>query len=325
MPHRDIIVVGASAGGVETLQKFFSAVSPDIPAAFFVVLHVQPHVPSYMPQLISRSSRMEAVHPRHNDRIRRGRIYVAPPDYHLLLAKGRVQLNHGPRENHHRPAIDPLFRTAAGVYGERAAGIVLSGTLDDGAAGLKEIQMKGGLTIVQDPADALYPDMPRNALAALDPDICAPVAEIPMLLEQSIQQTVEKNAMKRTKDKGTKPESKKMLSLARTNERLGAPSGFVCPECNGPLWEMKNGRSELYRCLVGHAYGPENLFAAQSEEVERSLWVALRALEERVELQHRLAQRSHKDNHHLTSKQFRAKATENAQHARLIREVLDKL
>jgi len=323
--RRDIVVVGASAGGVETLPRFFEDFDSDIGAAFFVVLHVPSNSQSYMPAVLSRASRLPAQHAEDGCPIEPGKIYIAPPDHHVLIEDGKMRLSHGPKENRHRPAIDPLFRTAAENWNSRVIGIVLTGTLDDGTMGLRAVKDAGGLTIVQDPADALYPDMPRNALQIVDPHYVLPLEEIRSLLPRLIQEPAKEKVMKRFKDKGMKPENRKIKSGQEINKDLGPPTMFVCPECNGPLWEMRDGKASLYRCMVGHSFGPENLFAAQTEEVERALWTALRALEERVALQQKLAQRADFQKRSLSSRHFLNRAKENSRHAAVIRKVLEQL
>jgi two-component system chemotaxis response regulator CheB len=323
--HRNIVVVGASAGGVETLPKLFAELDPSIEAAFFVVLHVQADARSYMPQLLSRAGRLPAEHVEDNQRIENGRILIAPPDYHILIEDSRVRLSHGPKENRHRPAIDPLFRTAAEEYDSRVIGVILTGTLDDGTMGLKAVKDAGGITIVQDPNDALYPDMPRNALQIVGPDFALPMEEIRSLLPRLIGEPVKENVMKRFKDKGMKPEDKRIKPGLQIKKDLGPPSMFICPECNGPLWEMKDGKATLFRCMVGHSFGPKNLVAAQREEVERALWIALRALEERSALQEKLAERAETKKRRMSSNYFSKKARENGHHAEVIREILEKL
>ena len=173
-----IVVVGASAGGVEALSALFSDLPPEIPIAFFVVLHLLPHGQSRLPFILARTGRLPAEHPRDGSKIKPGRVYVAPPDFHLMVGKGVVRLSHGRKEHHNRPAIDPLFRSAAQVYGRRVVGVLLSGTSSDGVAGLKEIKRHGGLVIVQDPAEAMFSGLPRNALAKVEADYCLPVAKI---------------------------------------------------------------------------------------------------------------------------------------------------
>lgn len=320
---RDIVVIGASAGGVETLPKLFEAIAPDIGAAFFVVIHVQPGARSYMPALLTRAGRLPAQHAEDGLRIEKGNIYIAPPDHHILIEKGRMRLSHGPKENRHRPAVDPLFRTAAEAYNSRVIGIILTGTLDDGTMGLRAVKDSGGVTIVQDPSDALYPDMPRNALQTAHPDYSLPLEKLRKMLPRLIQEPVNEKVIERFKDKGMKPENKKIKSGRKINRDIGPPSMFVCPECNGPLWEMKNGKAALYRCMVGHSFGPENLLAAQTEEVERALWTALRALEERVALQQKLAQRAESQNHRLSGRLFWTRARENNKHVAVLRKILE--
>jgi len=174
----DVVVVGASAGGVEALSAMLCDMPSSLPTVFFVVLHRSPHRPSYLPLILERTSRLPAEHPRDGEKIRPGRIYVAPPDFHLMVGEGVVRLSHGLKEHHNRPSIDSLFRSAAQVYGQRVIGVLLSGMLDDGVEGLKEIKKHGGLAIVQDPAGAGFPAMPQNALAQVEVDYCLPVTKI---------------------------------------------------------------------------------------------------------------------------------------------------
>src|SRR5262245_27288904 len=181
MPGHDIIVVGASAGGVEALTQLVRALPADLPASVFVVLHVPAQSPSVLPTILSRVSPLPAVHPEDGEAIQPGRIYVAPPDRHLLVKRGHVRLARGPRENSNRPAVDPLFRTAGRAYGRRVVGVVLSGVLDDGTAGLAAVKMRGGVAVVQGPDEALYPGMPRNAAENVAVDYCLPVGQIAAL------------------------------------------------------------------------------------------------------------------------------------------------
>jgi len=321
---RDIVVIGASAGGVETLPKFFEDFEPGVGAAFFVVLHVTPNARSWMPEVLGRATQLPAQHAEDGKAIEPGKIYIAPPDYHVLIEDRRMRLSHGPKENRHRPAIDPLFRTAAEAHKSRVIGVVLTGTLDDGTMGLKAVKDAGGVTIVQEPREALYPDMPRNALQVVGPDFVLPLKEIGALLPRLIQEAAKEKVMKGFKDKGMKPENKRIKSGNKISSDLGPPSMFVCPECNGPLWEMRDGKATLFRCMVGHSFAPENLFAAQTEEVERALWIALRALEERIGLQHKLANRADSEKRDLSSKHFLNRARENGKHAAVLRKILEQ-
>ncbi len=324
--RRDIIVIGASAGGVEALPKLLGSLPQRIGASFFVTLHITPCGQSLLPQIIERSGALPAEHPKDRTRIQPNRIYVAPPDYHLLLEAGMVRLGHGPKENRHRPAIDPLFRSAAMSFGNRVAGVLLTGNLDDGVAGLKDIQGHGGLAIIQDPAEAAYPEMPRSALAALQPDHCLKIEDIEALLKTLSDG--EQNMKKGNSQPGTKPpqpaSNPGQQPIAESPQK-GPPIPLVCPECQGPIWEIHQGKLVRYQCLVGHRYTLENLLAAHSEELERALWVALRTLEERVKLQRSLAEKARVDKRASGRQFFLNRARENEKHAQLLREILEKL
>ncbi len=274
-----------------------------------------------MPHLISQQGALPAEHARHGAPIRPGRVYVAPPDYHLVLEPDVIRLSHGPRENRHRPAIDPLFRSAARVYGERVAGVLLTGNLDDGVAGLGEIHHHRGLTIVQDPAEAPYPEMPRNALHALRPDHCLPLSEIESLLKRLPESVAPAKNMKGKKNKKLSTQAPETTSV----QPPGSPVAFVCPECQGPLWEFRDGELLRYQCLVGHRYSLESLLAAHADELEAALWVALRALEERIHLQQRLADQSQAAGRNQGRRLFLASAAENEKHAQLLRKILEQL
>jgi len=324
MPGRDIIVVGASAGGVEALATLARHLPADLPAAVFVVLHVPAHGTSVLPKIISRAGRLPATHAWDGEPIRPGRIYVAPPDRHLLLKSGQVRVARGPTENSHRPAIDPLFRTAARAYGRRVIGVVLSGLLDDGTAGLLAIKERGGLAVVQHPDDALFPSMPRSAMDNLTVDHAVPVAELGALLSRLTNEplpAVPKIAV--PAEMQVEADMAELeLDALQTPHRPGAPSGFGCPACGGALWELRDGELIRYRCRVGHAWSPDSLLAEQSGAVETALWSALRALEERAALAQNMAQRAAERGHDPVARKFAAQARECECDARLIREVL---
>jgi two-component system chemotaxis response regulator CheB len=291
MPDNDcsLVVVGASAGGVEALQRFVRALPGDFAAPVLVVLHASPTGRSYLPEILSRAGKLPAVHALDATPIEPGRIYVAPPDSHLIVADGRLGLAKGPRENGHRPAIDPLFRTAADAYSSHVAGVILSGTLDDGTVGLSCIKQAGGATLVQDPEDALYRDMPENAIAYVHPDYVQPVEE---LVDTLVRLTASAPTTGRKHEPMT-PDDLPDAAPAPSAEvaQPGEMVAFSCPECGGTLWETDVGSTASYRCRVGHAYTLENLVVRQSETVERALWVAYRALEERSAMSRRIARR----------------------------------
>jgi two-component system, chemotaxis family, protein-glutamate methylesterase/glutaminase len=285
-PH--VIVIGASTGGVAALLELASGLPPKLPAIVGVVLHVG-SLPSILPQLLSARSALRAVHPQDGDPLRPGTIYVAPPDHHMLFTTDAVRLSQGPRENHARPAIDPLFRTAALHWGAGAVGVVLSGQLDDGTAGLKAIKDCGGAAIVQDPGEAIEPAMPRSALANVAVDHCVTVEAMAPLLLALV-------GRKKVQARASPPEglAREHAIFERRNvmENLSAladPSALTCPDCGGGLWELKDQRPLRYRCHTGHAFTATSLEAAQAETAEHALWSSVRALQERELLLRRLA------------------------------------
>ena len=325
MANHEIIVIGASAGGVEALAALVQGLPADLPASLFVVLHLGPHSASVLPQILSQKGTLPARHARDGEAIELGRIYVAPPDRHLLVRHGRVRVSLGPKENSLRPAADPLFRSAAQAYGRRVVGVVLSGTLDDGTAGLQAIKSRGGVTIVQDPRDALFAGMPRSALEGVTIDHCLPITEIAPLLVRLAYEPVKGGGEQPMSDEYEKEAEIAEFDLSVIQDdahRPGVPSGFACPDCGGALWELHEGELIRYRCRVGHAWSPSSLLAEQSEALESALWTALRALEERAALSERVAERFALRGHSRPTVRFREQAAESRRRAALIRQVL---
>ncbi len=324
MAGHDIIVIGASSGGIESLTEIVSGLPQDLDATLFVVLHVPAHSESLLPQILTRAGNMRAEHARDNEPIQKGRIYVAPPDFHLLLNDGTIRIVRGPKEANVRPAIDPTFRSAARSYGSRVIGVVLSGALDDGTAGLAAIKKRGGIAVVQDPKDALFPDMPRNAMEAVSIDYCRPKKEIAPLLVQLSRESTTKNAappIPEDMKKETAIEAMDMETI-EDNEKPGIPSAFGCPECGGVLWEMHDGELLRFRCRVGHAFGSEGLLAAQAEVLDTALWSAFRALEENAALARRLAAGARQKQRMTSAKLFERRAQEAERQAEVIRQAL---
>jgi two-component system chemotaxis response regulator CheB len=327
--HRDIIVIGASSGGLETLLEIVPQLPRDLPAAIFLVVHVPAKGRSQLPSILSRAGRLPAVHAEDNDKIEHGRIYVAPPDFHLLVANGHVRIVRGPRENNHRPAIDPLFRTAARVYGRRVVGIVLSGMLDDGAAGLFAVKSRGGIAIVQDPRDALFPDMPRNAMTAVPVDHCLPkrdigriiveLAQLPVPTEQDATMAKAHNSDGMNKETRIEAMDEAMFE---DDDKPGTPSGYGCPDCGGVLWELQDNERLRYRCRVGHAFSADGLLRNQGESLEAALWSAFRVLQENAALCRRLRERARKNNQGALAEKFATKSQLAEEQAQLIRELL---
>jgi two-component system, chemotaxis family, protein-glutamate methylesterase/glutaminase len=317
--QRDLVVVGASAGGVEALSTLVATLPQELPASMLVVLHVLSSGTSVLPSILDRAGALPASAARHGQGIERGHIYVAPPDHHMLVAGDHLGLTRGPRENGHRPAIDPLFRSAARNYGDRVIAVVLSGMLDDGTAGLRVVQRSGGTTLVQDPDDAVYDGMPRSAIdhGAADHivEIDAMAAAICELIDTPL-------------DTATAPEPVTQLEpveldLADKVPLEGSPSGLTCPECGGALWEQQEGDVVQFRCHVGHAYSVESMQAEQAVALEAALWSALRSLRERADLFRRLARRAVHSGQ--TASRFTRKAEEVDRHAEAVRQTIAEL
>jgi two-component system, chemotaxis family, protein-glutamate methylesterase/glutaminase len=289
---RDIIVIGFSAGGVDPLVRLVAEFPADLAAAVFIVHHFPAKSISALPHIVRRAGSLPADHPEHGERVIPGRIYIAPPNRHMLLGEGRIHLTNGPREHGHRPAIDPLFRTAARVYGARAVGVLLSGTLDDGTEGLLAIKRHHGVTVVQDPAEALYPGMPTSAILEVGVDHVEPVERIGSLLVQLASQPVSHSAQDSlTRLDPHDPAAVGTRALGQ-EKPSGTASGLTCPECGGALWEADQGGFFHYRCHVGHAYSEESMLVSQAQRLEAALWSAVRSLEEKAELARHLAGRS---------------------------------
>ena len=324
MAGHDIVVVGASAGGVEALTEFVRHLPADLPAAVFVVLHVPADGTSVLPQILNRRGPLPAEHPRDGTPILPGRIYVAPPNRHLLIKDGHLRLALGPRENGHRPAIDPLFRTAARSYGRRVVGVVLSGVLDDGTAGLIAVKMRGGLAIAQHPDEALYSGMPRSAIENVAVDHVLPIAQIARVLVDLAHQPVAAAGAESTP--AALDMEADMAELApdalHDEERPGTPSGFGCPDCGGVLWELRDRELIRFRCRVGHAWSPDSLLAEQAEQLEEALWTALRALQESAALAHRIAERYQRQGQAAMQARFEQQARDAHSRAEVIRRVL---
>jgi two-component system chemotaxis response regulator CheB len=323
MAGHDIIVIGASAGGVEALKQLVTALPADLRAAVFVVIHIPPFATSAMPAILRRAGHLQAAHAQENQLIEMGRIYIAPPDHHLLLKYGYVNLSRGPTENGSRPAIDPLFRTAARAYDSRVIGVVLSGTLDDGTAGLLAIKERGGLAVVQDPTDALYPGMPTSAIENVQVDHVVPISEMAALLAKLTAQPAPGNAHPVPEEMATEADMAELDPHAlHKGDRPGEPSGFVCPDCGGTLFEINEGEFIRFRCRVGHAYSAETLLAEQMIALEDAFWVALRTLEESAAFAHKLAERSQSRGSLRSAERFEEQAETAEKNADIVRGVL---
>jgi two-component system chemotaxis response regulator CheB len=323
MPCHDIIVIGCSAGGVEALGKLAGGFPRDLPAAVFVVHHFPPYAVSVLPTILGRAGPLPAAHAADGEAIQPGRIYVAPPNYHLLVRRGRVRLLHGPRENGMRPAVDPLFRSAALAYRSRVIGVILSGTLDDGTEGLLAIKRHGGIAVVQDPEEALYSGMPSSAVENVPVDHVVKLAKMGALLDQLARQPVQEEAGAVSNEMENEEALTEMdLAALGSEHHPGTPSSFACPECGGTLWELTEQDLLRFRCRVGHAFTGEALMVEQAEALEAALWSALRALEERKSLALRMLHRADHRGHALAAERFARQARDTEQQAAVIRDVL---
>ncbi len=325
MPGHDMIVAGFSAGGVDAMVRLVAGLPADLPAAVLVVHHFPATSVSALPAILRRSGALPALHAAHNQWIEPGRIYVAPPGRHMLVAGERIQLTLGPTENGHRPAIDPLFRTAARTYGPRVIGVLLSGSLDDGTVGLMAVKQHGGITVVQDPEEALYAGMPESAIQRVEVDYVLPVEEIAELLTRLTREPV---ALQRggyamlPEDREPKDPAEVGTAAIEDGPLPGPPSPLSCPACGGALWELASEDLVRYRCHVGHAYTADSMVGAQASVVETALWTAMRALEEKAELSRRLAGRSQRRGLERLARRYEA-STKNAERgSEAIRQLL---
>lgn len=285
MPGKDIIVIGASSGGIDALRAILAALPAEFGASLFVVIHTAPDSPAVLADILGSAGPLPAMYARAGEPIMRGRVYIAPTDRHLLLAPGKVELTRGPKENRFRPAIDPLFRSAAQVYGPRVVGVILTGGLDDGVNGLATIKRLGGTTVVQEPAEAVAPSMPLNALRQVPIDHRVRIAQLAPLLVRLAATPADMPEGERAVPEGVNIE----VGIARGRNTspgavmaLGEPSMYTCPECHGVLLEMKDRTPLRFRCHTGHAYALESLLAEMDRMIDESLWSAIRALEERA-------------------------------------------
>jgi two-component system chemotaxis response regulator CheB len=285
-PNRNLVVIGGSAGALEALKTIASELPADLPAAVVVALHLGANSPSLLSTILGRSSGMPAVVPRDGDPVKPGYIYVARPDHHLEVSREGFRHGHGPKVNGMRPAVDVLFQSAAAAYGAHVVAVILSGGLDDGSAGLASVKFRGGVTIVQDPDDAIVASMPANAIKRALPDTVAPSSEIGALIVEAVSQPAH------AADRKTKGGASAMSGPVGSDDLDGQVTGMTCPECHGSIW-MRGGPDEVtFSCRVGHTFSPDSFFEIQAENVENALWAAVRSLEEQSSLAEMMAARA---------------------------------
>ncbi|KAA5541323.1 chemotaxis protein CheB [Roseiconus nitratireducens] len=327
MPKFNVIVMGASSGGIQAIRQVLSGLPNRLNAAVFVVQHLSPDSINLLPDILNRQCPVTVRAAEDGMSIQNGQIHLAPPDRHLLIDADQMHLSRGPRENRVRPAIDPLFRSAALSHGRRVIGVILSGSLDDGSSGLLSIKKAGGRTIVQDPETAITPDMPSNALRYQTPDHCVPADEIGPLLGRLLNDSQDSGNASGLTPRMRSELRKETAVLMRqsgdikTAEHLGELVAASCPECGGPLWEMTDDVPR-FRCHTGHAYTAQHLVAGLEEAEEQSLWVALRVMEERLRLLKRLAENDAERGFTRAAELASEKAAESEQHVNRLRKML---
>jgi two-component system chemotaxis response regulator CheB len=324
LPDIELVVIGASAGGVGSLQRLVEHIPAEFPAAILVALHLPDGIRSMLPHILARAGNLPAFHPANGEAILPGRIYVAPAGFHLTVQDAHMVVTRGAREHGHRPAIDPLFRSAALAYGPRVIGVILSGLLDDGTVGLREIKRAGGLAIVQDPRDTEWPSMPQSALNHVEVDYSVPAAQIGTLLAQLVTARPGSATVTSSNDDNeVASEELRELTMHRDErQHPGDPSPYSCPDCGGVLWEISDGDLIRFRCRIGHAYTDDTLTTEQALVVEHALWSALRALEEQAAVRRRMAERARRHGMNAFADRYQGRATELDQHAQQVRSLV---
>jgi len=303
--------MGASAGGLEALTRVIGRLSPSLGASVFVVLHIAATTQSALPAILDRAGALPVRDALDGERFEPGHVYVAPPNHHLEIERDVMHLSQGPRVNGHRPAIDPLLRSAARAYGPHVAGVLLSGTLDDGTLGLREVQEAGGVAIVQDPDTALYPGMPRSAMRRVPVDAVLSLEEIALALARICDRAAAPQGVPAPVD--PPPRAPEAADVE--------PTRFSCPDCGGPLWEQRGEHESRFRCAIGHAYSLESLHGAQTQQLEAALWAAVRLLEDRAVLLRRMGRAVGEG---LGSRSFELQAQEASERAQLLRGAVEQ-
>ena len=321
MKGRRIVVIGGSSGGLEALRTIVAALPRDLAAAVFVTLHTSPDSPGVLDRVLTRIGTLPAQYATDRAPIVPGHIYLAPPDHHLLVKRDHMRVTRGPRENRFRPAVDPLFRTAASAHGQAVIGIILSGGQDDGATGLGAVKSAGGLAIVQHPGEAIVPSMPEAAMRHVDVDHVLPAKDVAAVLAGLVGERLETGEEAMAREPKRDPAEGGAHDIHQA-DRMGPPSPFTCPDCGGTLWQAEDGELLQFHCHVGHRYTGDGLVGAQDGALEQALWTALRALEENTELRRRMARRAHERGLSLIAESYEEQAHETEERAFTIRRVL---
>ncbi len=321
MAQRNLIVIGASMGGVAALRLLAARLPRDLPAAVLVVLHIGSNR-SILPELLHDSGGLTASHAVDGEPLRAGHIFVAPPDHHLLVDATSIRLSRGPKEHHTRPAIDPLFRSAALAHGSAVIGVVLTGLFDDGTAGLQAIKARGGIAVVQDPQEAAEPSMPLSAVKYVRVDHCVKLDDLAPLLVSLVSTQAAEAVHVPTQLAHEHALSLLEGDLMQHLHAIAKPSTFVCPDCQGALWEISGSRPPRYRCHIGHAFTLSTLEHAQSDAAEEALWSAIRALEEKKMLLARLAEERRSEGREHEAARLESDAKDTERHADLLQDLV---
>jgi len=282
---KNIITIGASAGGIRAVSRLCASFDQELDAAVFVVIHLARNsTTEVVLRQIQKSSKLICRIPQHGEAIKNGHIYLAPPDYHMMLEKERILIQKGAHENHWRPSIDVLFRTAAAAYDSCVTGVILTGMLDDGTSGMLAIKRSGGRCMIQDPAEAEYPDMPNNVLRNVAVDHQASLEELGYILSDLFSRGECKRSQVPEDVSLEAGITLRMASSTEELEQLGALTHFTCPDCGGSLVKIAAEQSVRYRCYTGHSFTEKVLANEQNKALEDSLWTAIRMMEERKNL-----------------------------------------
>lgn len=326
METRNIIVIGASAGGFEAIKKLVAGLPSDLPASIFIVWHMSPDVRGVLPQVLNRLETIPAEHAVDKEPILPNRIYVAPPNFHLLVERGRVRVTKGPKENRFRPAVDPLFRSAAYAYGSRVIGVILTGALDDGTSGLWTIKHLGGTAVVQHPDDAEVPSMPENALREVKADYIVPVSEMADLLARLTKEQASEISEVVMEDKKQTEFEVRTAAVDNALEwgitEFGELSPYTCPDCHGVLFTLRDGNRLRFRCHTGHAFSSDSLLTTVTENIEDSLWDAIRSIEESIMLLNHMGEHFANLNETRLAALYYKKAHEAQDRADIVRQAV---
>jgi two-component system chemotaxis response regulator CheB len=323
----NILVIGASAGGLKAIQRLMSRLPADLKAAVFICVHIPPDRPSLLPEIFSRAGPLKVRHPADGEAFREGCVYVAPPDNHLLVGRESIRVIRGPQENRYRPAIDALFRSAALAHGPRVIGVVLTGQLQDGTVGLQAVQRCGGVAVVQDPHDAEYDSMPKSAMRYVEVNHCVALEALPELLLRLVGES-SAETRERQVPKDIEVESviaEQQLNTAQFLEKvesIGSRTTYACPLCNGSIWQIGEDDPLRFRCHVGHSFTAEYFWAEQSQNLENALWSAVRLMEEKVTFARQFAERMNANNLPEVAARYQAHAKQIDKELGAIRNII---